>query len=349
MLHSLKRRAVAAALILFAATGALAACGGDSEEGGAGGAKELKLGFFPNVTHAPALVGVDKGIFAKHLGIAPKTATFNAGPSAVEALFAKGIDATFIGPNPAINAWSQSKGQGIKIISGAASGGAMLVVKPEIKSLEDLKGKKVATPQLGNTQDVAARSYFKSKGFTVNKDGSGDISIVPQDNSQTIETFKQGVIDGAWVPEPHASRLVVEAGAKVLVDEKDLWPDGKFVVTHLIVRTDFLKENPETVRKLVEATVESIDFINANPDEAKKSVNNQLTKLAGKPLADEVLDASFKNITFTTDPVASSLITGAKNAEAVGLLEPVDLNGIYDLTILNEVLKASGKAQVNAQ
>ncbi|TNY37199.1 ABC transporter substrate-binding protein [Thermomonospora catenispora] len=347
MLRTWKRRAVAAALVLFAGTGALTACGGGSEEG-AGGAEEIKLGFFPNVTHAPALVGIEKGIFTKHLGVAPKTATFNAGPSAVEALFAKGIDATFIGPNPAINAWSQSKGQGIKIISGAASGGAMLVVKPEIKSLEDLRGKKIATPQLGNTQDVAARSYFKSKGLNVGKDGSGDLTIVPQENSQTIETFKQGVIDGAWVPEPHASRLVVEAGAKVLVDEKDLWPDGKFVVTHLIVRTDFLKEHPETVRKLVQATVEAVDYINANPEDAKKAVNDQLAELAGKPLAKEIIDASFKNITFTVDPVASSLITGAKNAEAVGLLKPVDLNGIYDLTILNDVLKASGKAQVNA-
>ncbi|SEG46338.1 NitT/TauT family transport system substrate-binding protein [Thermomonospora echinospora] len=349
MLRTLKRRTVAAALLLFAGTGALAACGGSDDDGGSGGGDgQLKLGFFPNITHATALVGVDKGIFAKHLGTAPKTATFNAGPAAVEALFAKGVDATFIGPNPAINAWAKSKGQGIKIISGAASGGASLVVKPEIKSIEDLKGKKIATPQLGNTQDVAARSYFKSKGLTANKDGSGDIKIVPQENSQTIDTFKQGAIDGAWVPEPFASRLILESGGKELLNEKDLWPGGKFVVTHLIVRTDFAKEHPDTVRKLIEATVEATDYINTNPDEAKKSVNAQLTKLSGKPIKDDVLDAAFKNITFTTDPVASSLLTGAKNAEAVDLLEPVDLNGIYDLTTLNEVLKAGGKAQVKA-
>ncbi|WP_119727297.1 ABC transporter substrate-binding protein [Thermomonospora amylolytica] len=346
MLRTLKRRTAAVALLLFAGAGTLTACGGDSEEGGSG---QLKLGFFPNITHATALVGVDKGIFAKHLGTAPQTATFNAGPSAVEALFAKGVDATFIGPNPAINAWAKSKGQGIRIISGAASGGAALVVKPEIKSVQDLKGKKIATPQLGNTQDVAARSYLKSQGLVANKDGSGDVKIVPQENSQTIETFEQGTIDGAWVPEPFASRLILEAGGKKLVDEKDLWPGGKFVVTHLIVRADFAEENPETVRKLIAATVEVTDFINANPEEAKKSVNNQLTRLSGKPIKDEVLDAAFQNITFTTDPVASSLLTGAKNAEAVGLLEPVDLNGIYDLTLLNEVLKAAGKEQVQAK
>jgi NitT/TauT family transport system substrate-binding protein len=348
MLRTLKRRTVAAALLLFAGTGALAACGG-SDDAGSGGDEQLKLGFFPNITHATALVGLDKGIFAKHLGTAPKTASFNAGPAAVEALFAKGVDATFVGPNPAINAWAKSKGQGIKIISGAASGGVSLVVKPEITSIEDLRGKKIATPQLGNTQDVAARHYFKSKGLTANKDGSGDIKIVPQENSQTIDTFKQGTIDGAWVPEPFASRLILESGGKELIDEKDLWPDGKFVITHLIVRTDFAKEHPDTVRKLIEATVEATDYINTNPDEAKKSVNAQLTKLSGKPISGEVLDAAFKNITFTTDPVASSLLTSAKNAEDVGLLEPVDLNGIYDLTTLNEVLKARGKAQVNAQ
>lgn len=352
MYGSSRRRStgVALAIIALAGAGALSACGDSSD--GASGAKatEVKLGFFPNITHATALVGVQRGLFAKRLGSDVKltTATFNAGPAAVEALFAKGVDATFVGPNPAINAWAKSKGRAIKIITGAASGGVALVVKPGIKSVEDLKGKKIATPQLGNTQDVAVRYYLKQKGLTANKDGSGDVKIVPQENAQTIDTFKQGAIDGAWVPEPFASRLVLEHGAKRLVNEKDLWPGGKFVITHLIVRTDFQKANPDLVKKLVEGTVDATDHINNDPADAKKAVNEALTKLAGKPLKPEVLDSAFKEITFTTDPVSSSLTGGARHAEEIGLLEPVDLNGIYDLTTLNDILKTRGKAQVNA-
>jgi NitT/TauT family transport system substrate-binding protein len=342
-------RLAAVALAVLAGTGALTSCGDDSTEPTSGGATQVKLGFFPNVTHSTALVGVGKGIFAKNLGAEPKALTFNAGPAAVEALFAKGIDATFIGPNPAINAWQKSHGQAIKIISGAASGGASLVVKPSIKSVQDLRGKKIATPQLANTQDVAARYYLKQQGLTANKDGSGDVKIVPQENSQTVDTFEQGTIDGAWVPEPFASRLILEGKGKRLLNEKKLWPGGKFVTTHLIVRTEFAEEHPDLVKKLVQATVETTEFINSNPDEAKKVVNDQLTKLSGKPLKDDVIDSAFKEITFTTDPVSSSLIDGAAHAQQIGLLEPVDLKGIYDLGPLNEILKASGKAQVATQ
>lgn len=352
MYGSRRRRTPAAALITLAiaATSALTACGASGDGSGKGESTEVRLGFFPNVTHSTALVGVQRGYFTKRLGPGVKltTATFNAGPAAVEALFAKGVDATFVGPNPAINAWAKSRGKAIKIISGAASGGVALVVKPEIKSVEDLKGKKIATPQLGNTQDVAVRYFLKQKGLTANKDGSGDVKIVPQENSQTIDTFKQGAIDGAWVPEPFASRLVLESGAKRLVNEKDLWPGGKFVITHLIVRTDFQKEHPDLVKKLVEGAVDATDHLNNDPADAKKAVNEALTKLAGKPLKDAVLDSAFKEISFTVDPVSSSLTDGAKHAEEIGLLEPVDLNGIYDLTTLNDVLKARGKAQVSS-
>ncbi|PRX07750.1 UNVERIFIED_ORG: NitT/TauT family transport system substrate-binding protein [Actinomadura viridilutea] len=344
----LPRRLAAAALAVLLGAGTLGACGGDDEGGGSGGAAApLRLGYFPNITHATALVGVQRGIFAKHLGTAPRVSTFNAGPSAVEALFSGAVDATFIGPNPTINAWARSHGKAVKVISGAASGGASLVVKPEITSVQDLRGKTIATPQLGNTQDVAARHWLKQNGLTANKDGSGDVKIVPQENAQTLQTFAQGTVDGAWVPEPFASRLILEHKGKRLLNEASLWPGGKFVVTNLIVRQDYAKEHPDQVKKLLQGVVEATDFINANPDEAKKSVNEQLTKLSGKPLKQEILDAAFKEITFTTDPVASSLAQGAEHAEEVGLLEPVDLDGLYDLGPLNEVLKASGKAQVS--
>lgn len=347
MYGSRHRRTPAAVLLALAitATSALTACG----TSGNGDGTEVRLGYFPNVTHATALVGVQRGYFAKRLGNGVKltTATFNAGPAAVEALFADGVDAAFVGPNPAINAWAKSKGKAIRIISGAASGGAALVVKPEITSVKDLTGKKIATPQLGNTQDVAARYYLNRNGLTAAKDGSGDVKIIPQENSQTIDTFKQGTIDGAWVPEPFASRLILESGAKRLVDEKDLWPGGRFVTTHLIVRTEFLKDHPDLVGKLLEGTVDAVEHIESDPADAKRAVNEALTGLSGKPLKPEVLDSAFGSITFTVDPIAASLTEGARHAEEIGLLEPVNLTGIYDLKPLNTLLRARGKAEVN--
>ncbi|MFC4050305.1 ABC transporter substrate-binding protein [Actinomadura syzygii] len=346
MLRGLRGRFAAVSLTVLVAAGTLGACGGD-DDGKSAADAPLRLGYFPNITHATALVGVEKGIFAKHLGTAPKTATFNAGPAAVEALFSGAIDATFVGPNPSINAWSKSHGKAIHIISGAASGGVSLVVKSGIKSPKDLRGKKIATPQLGNTQDVAIRYWLKQNGLTANKDGSGDVKIVPQENAQTLQTYAQGEIDGAWVPEPYASRLILENKAVKLVDEKTLWPNGKFVITNLIVSQSYEKKHPEQVKKLIQGVVEATDYINQNKADAEKISNDALAKLSGKPLKQNVLDAAFKEIDFTTDPVASSLVTGAQHAEEIGLLEKTDLAGIYNLKALNDVLKASGKAQVS--
>jgi NitT/TauT family transport system substrate-binding protein len=343
-------RGMAAALAAVAVTALAAACGGGGASSSGGGAAktEVRLGFFPNITHSTALVGVKKGFFAKALGgnVTLKTATFNAGPAATEAIFSDAIDATYIGPNPAINAWSKSKGQAIKIVAGSASGGVYLVVKPEINSVADLKGKKIATPQLGNTQDVALRFWLKEKGLQTDTKGGGDVSILPQDNAQTLQTFATGDIDGAWVPEPFASRLITESKGKILVTEADLWPNKQFVITHLIVRQQFLKEHPDLVKKLIEAHVESNAYINSDPAGAKEAINAELQDLTGKPLKPQVLDSAFKNITFTNDPIASSLLSSADHAEKVGLLDPVDLNGIYDLTILNEVLAAKGQQAV---
>src|SRR2546423_2923814 len=222
----------------------------------------LKLGYFPNVTHASAIVGVEGSFFQKALGTDKlKTSIFNAGPAATEALFSGAVDATYIGPNPSINAYSQSNGAAVRIISGATSGGAFLVVKPDINSANDLRGKKVATPQLGNTQDVALRTWLSGQGLKTDTNGGGDVSVTPQENSQTLQTFKQGVIAGAWVPEPWATRLVQQAGGKVLVDERDLWPGGEFGTTQLIVRTQFLKDHPDVVKELLEGQVQANDFI----------------------------------------------------------------------------------------
>jgi NitT/TauT family transport system substrate-binding protein len=310
----------------------------------------LRLGYFPNITHATALVGVESGIFEEHLGdnVTLQTSTFNAGGQAIEALFADAIDASYIGPNPAINGFAQSDGEALRIVSGATSGGAFLVVKPEITSAADLKGKKIASPALGNTQDVALRAWLKEQGLSADESGGGDVSILPQENSATLEAFVAGDIDGAWVPEPWATRLIQEGGATVLVDERDLWPDGKYVTTQLIVATKFLDAHPDVVKQLLEGQVAANDFVNANPAEAQTLANDQIEKITQKRVKDEVLTAAWKNLTFTNDPVASSLTTSAESAVAIGLLDPVDLEGIYSLDLLNEVLEAAGEPTVGA-
>jgi NitT/TauT family transport system substrate-binding protein len=325
-----------------------------SDSGGVPGPLEdkvtIRFGVFPNVTHAPGLVELaDGGTLSKLLPNADvQVSAFNSGTKAVEAMFADSIDITFVGPNPAINAYAQSQGQAVRVIAGSTSGGAFLVVKPDINSAEDLRGKSVASPSLGNTQDVALRAWLKSKGLSTDTAGGGDVSIVPQDNAQTLETFQAGTISGAWVPEPWATRLVDEGAGKVLVNERDLWPDGKFVTTQLMVATKFLQANPEVVRRILLATVQAVDFVNEHPDQAQTIVNAEIEKYTTKALGTSLLTKSWANLTFTIDPIASSLAKSAQDAESLGLLEnPGDLSGLYDLGPLNDILRALGKQPVS--
>ncbi|MDQ1493032.1 MAG: sulfonate transport system substrate-binding protein [Actinomycetota bacterium] len=309
----------------------------------------LRLGYFPNVTHAAAIAGIEKGIFADKLGpdVDLKTAIFNAGGAATEALFSGAIDATYIGPSPTINAFVKSKGDALRIIAGATSGGAALVVKPNINSAADLKGQKVATPQLGNTQDVAARAYFLSQGLKTDTQGGGDVKIVPQDNSQTLDTFKSGQIAGAWVPEPWATRLVKEGGGKVLVDERSLWPGGQFVSTQLIVSRTFLSAHPDVVERLLQGHIAATDWINQNTADAQDVVNAGIAKVTGQAMNVDIIKASWSGMSFTFDPLASTMNKEANDAKAVGLLDgSAKLDGIYDLSILNKLLAAAGKAPV---
>jgi NitT/TauT family transport system substrate-binding protein len=337
-----------ARVAILAAVGLLAGTSMTGVAGAQGDPVTLRLGYFGNVTHAPAIVGIEGGVFEKKLGNRAEleTLVFNAGPAAIEAMLGGSLDASYIGPNPAINGYAQSNGELLRIVSGATSGGAFLVVKPEIKKAKNLKGKTISTPQLGNTQDVALRTWLKSKGFGTDVSGGGDVKILPQDNAQTLTQFQAGEIDGAWVPEPWATRLVQEGGGKILVDEADLWPNGQYVTTHLIVRKAFLDEHPDVVKKLVEGQVAANDLLAGKPKKAEALVVQGIEAATGKPVPPELVTASFQNLTFTNDPIASSLKQSAENAEAVGLLEPVDLEGIYDLKYLNQALEKAGEPTV---
>ena len=333
-------------------------CGSSSASSGSGGSSSgssssqhvtLRLGLLANITHASALVALNKGFFTKNLGdgVTLKTSVFSSGTDETTALLAGQLDAAYVGPNPAINAWQKSSGKAIKIISGAASGGAALVVKSSISSPSQLKGQKVATPSLGNTQDVALRYWLKQHGLTTTQTGGGDVSVTPiKPNSDAVLEFKSGQIAGGWEPAPYDAEMVADGG-KELVNEASLWPGGKFVTTELVVTQSFLKAHASVVNNLLKGQVESVKYINANTSAAETSANAELTTLLGKGLKSSALAASFKEITFTNDPIASSLATDAKHAVAVGLLQPVNLNGIYDLSPLNAVLKANGEPQVS--
>ncbi|MEJ1194123.1 ABC transporter substrate-binding protein [Pseudarthrobacter sp. CCNWLW207] len=320
-------------------------------------AEELKLGYFGNITHAAALVGINQGFLAKELGTTKlSTETFNAGPAAIEALNAGAIDAAYIGPNPAINSFVKSQGESVSVIAGAAAGGAQLVVRPEIESAADLRGKTLASPQLGGTQDVALRAWLGSQGYDTNVDGSGDVAINPTENAQTLKLFQDGKLDGAWLPEPWASRLVLQAGAKVLVDEKDLWDGsasgkpGEFPTTILIVNKAFAAAHPDTVKALLRGHAKSVAWLNDTPSAEKAAViNAALQESAGAALPADVIDRSLKNIIFTVDPLAGTYPKLLKDGVDAGTTKQADINGLFDLRALNEVtgksISAAGLGQ----
>ncbi len=345
-----RRHRVVLLAALFVVVAALAASCSKSDStattGGSGGSVApsgpvtVRLGYFANITHAPALVGLQKGFFKTKLGANTlESKVFNAGPAAVEALFGDALDITYVGPNPSINAYQKSNGEAVRIVSGSTSGGAYFVVNPSINSAQDLKGKTVSSPQLGNTQDVALRTWLKGQGLNTDTAGGGDVSIKPQENADTLTSFKNGDIAGAWVPEPWATRLIQEGNGKVLVDETTLWPDGKFDTTNILVSKKFLDAHPEVVQQVLEAHLQSLDYIKASPDDAQTLANAQIEKDTQKKLSDKVISASWQNLSFTYDPLASSVQKSADDAKAVGQLKSSDIKGIYDLAILNTILK----------
>ena len=322
-------------------------------DGSATGVKTFRLGYFPNINHAQAVIGVGRGDFQKVLGpdIKLETFEFNAGPSAIEALLAKRIDATYVGSNPAINGYVVSDGAGLRIVAGSASAGATFVVRNDsgINSPKDLGGKKLASPQLGNTQDIALRKYIQDNGFRTTENG-GNVTVVPIANPDILTLFLKKEIDGAWVPEPWGARLIKEGNGRIFLDERDLWPDGKFVTANIAVSTDYLKNNPDVIKKLLTAHVNETNWINTHKEEAIKVFNTELKKLTGKTIPEDELRDGLTRLEITYDPLKLSLFRSANNAYDVGLLakgqpRPV-LTGIFDVTQLNEVLNENGSPPI---
>jgi NitT/TauT family transport system substrate-binding protein len=320
------------------------------EQASTQGVRTLRIGYFPNINHAQAVIGLGKGDFQKALGnnVKVETFQFNAGPSAIESLLANRIDVTYIGPNPAINGYVVSDGKGVKVIAGATSAGASFVVRNDagINSVKDLGGKKFASPQLGNTQDVALRKYLQDNGFKTTENG-GNVTVVPIANPDILTLFLKKDIDGAWVPEPWATRLVKEANGKIFVDERDLWPpEGKFVTVNIIVKPDYLNENPDIIKKLLAAHVNETQWINDHKEDAIKEFNVQLKKLTRQNIPKDVLTESLTRLEFTYDPIKLSLFKSANDAYDLGFLAKgkarPNLDGIYDLTLLDQVLSEKG-------
>jgi len=311
----------------------------------------VRVGAFPNITHAQAMVGKANGWFEKAMGpdVKIQWTSFNAGPSVIEALYSGAIDMAYIGPSPTVNGYVHSNGEALRVIAGAASGGVALVVRNDsgINKPEDFHGKRVASPQLGNTQDVSLRAWLKAHGLKTTDKG-GDVQVVPLANPDQLTLFLKKQLDAAWAPEPWATRLIHEGNGRLFLDERELWPHKQFVTTNLIVSNKFLHDHPDVAKNWIRAHVELTDWINGHLLESKQLINRQIQKETGKALSPAVLDEAFGRLEVTYDPLKSSLLTSAQSAFDAGFLgkQIPDLSGIYDLSFLNQVLVEKGRKAI---
>lgn len=303
--------------------------------------EKIRVGHFPNVTHAPALIAKVTKHFETYLGpeVSIEWKTFNAGPEAIEALFAGEIDILYVGPNPAVNGFIRSKGEALRVIAGVASGGAAFVIRNDsgIERFEGITGKRVATPQKGNTQDVALLSLMKEKALSPRTQG-GTVEIFNISGGDQITAFVKKQVDAIWTIEPWVSRLVSEANGKILFEEKELWPEGTYATTVLVTRKKFMDEHPDLVQKWVSGHVENTNYVNQNLQEAKEIFNKELQYETGKFLPVAYLDECFKKIVFTDDPMEHSVQESAKRAKEIGYLgrNEVDLKDLYELSFLTQ-------------
>jgi len=295
---------------------------------------KIRVAFFPNVGHVVPIVGLETGIFADGLGnqilIEPKI--FDSGPQVIEAMFANSVDIAYVGPGPAINGFLKSEKHDVKILAGAASGGASFVIHPDstINSAEDLSGKRIAAPQIGNTQDISLRHYLSQNGLIPAEKG-GSVVVLNIQNPDIYTLFVKGEIDGAWVPEPWAARLVQELGGKRLFFEEELWPDKQFASALLIGRTTYIEKNPKIIQSWIDSNNKTVTWINANPKETELIFNQFMKKTLGKSLPENILSESLANIKITSDPIEESISIFAERANSLGYLgrHGYDLDGIF--------------------
>ncbi|MFD7435437.1 ABC transporter substrate-binding protein [Streptomyces sp. NPDC059861] len=356
------RRPLHAALTLLLLLACAAGCGYGSRAPGAAAApavgtgpplsaESVSVGYFANVTHATPLAAVQQGFFTRELGgTRLRTQVFHGGPSALEALNAGAVDIAWMGPSPAINGFLRSGGRGLRIVSGAASGGVALVVDADAAVRgSDVRGLRIATPEAGNTQDVALLHWIREQGWEVDpRTGRGDVTVVRQSVKEIPTSFRRGAIDGAWVPEPVAAQLVAHGG-RVLVDEADLWDGGTFVTALVVVNPSFLKDHPDVVEAVLRGAVRTNAWLRGRPVEGRAAVNRAIESLTGRPLPERVLDAAWRHVRLTDDPLAATLAEEAERAARLGLLggSRTALDGIFDLRPLNRVLARRGEAAVD--
>jgi NitT/TauT family transport system substrate-binding protein len=321
-----------------------AAAGGTSTATAAAAPVTVRLGYLANITHAPALIAVKNGYFTKELGSAGtvKTSVFTSGTQETTAILAGQLDAAYVGPNPAINAWEKSGGTAIKVVSGVATGGAEIVVKSSVSGASALKGQTLDTPSLGNTQDVALRYYLKQNGLATTATGGGDVLVKPTTpNSDAVQAFESGQIAGASEPAPYDVEMVKDGG-KVLLSE----PGS---TTLLMVTQSFLSAHPTVVADLLKANLQALALIKSDPTKAEADADAEYASYTGKAIKSSLVAASFAQIDFTADPDETSIATDASEAVSLGLLkEPVSLTGMYDLTELNSQLSAAGQPTVGS-
>ena len=301
---------------------------------------KIRVAFFPSIGHIIPIVGLEEKIFEKGIGEEKQIETklFDSGPQVIESIFSGSIDVAYVGPGPIINGFLKSDGKDIKILSGAASGGASFIIQPNsgLESLENFDGKRIASPQISNSQDVSLRHYLESHGFKSVEKG-GTVFVLNISNPDIYTLFAKGDIDGAWVPEPWATILVQELDGIRLFNEEKLWPNEEFASVLLIVRTEYLENNPETIQKWVESHEKTVTWINANPDKSKSLFSSFLIDYMGKSLPTKIIDESFSNITITSDPIKNSVIIFAERADSLGYLgrDGYNLDGIFYNAVLN--------------
>ena len=348
MLNNGAKFAIAAAVIIPVILTSLPGLGlRDSTNTGQAEAERsdlLRVGYFPNINHAQAVIGMGSGDFQKELsGVEVRGQVFSAGPAIIEAMLGRQIDVAYVGPNPAINGHIVSHGSLLRVISGATSGGAVFVVRNDagIQTEGDFAGKKLASPALGNTQDVALRKYLADNGYDTAKN-VGNVEILPAKPADIVTLMLKKEIDGAWVPEPWGAKLVKEADSRIFLDERSLWENGEFASALVIVRTSYLEQNPDVVKKFLKAHIEQTQRINDDPEQAIKDFNEELRQITGSTIPEDELAEGLSRMELTYDPVETSLYRAAEDAMELGFIQSANLEGIFELELLNEALAENG-------